>query len=115
MSDREGKVANPQDSIEGLTMNRFEDNQEITCSEEGALILIADACGLNAPAPANVWELILLCLRKSPQMRLSSLAFALSEFATSEPKPMDHITIGEIQDRCREVVRKIDEDFLRRN
>ena len=84
-------------------MNRF-DQTEITPSEEGALVMIADACGLNAPAPANVWELILKCIRETPQMRLSSLTFALAKFASDKPQDCQGITIGEIHDRCRVIL-----------
>ena len=99
-------------------MNRFyqTDHDNITDAEEGAMVWIAYDCGLTAPAPAVVWELILHLIRREPQMRLKTLAYTLEPFAPGEqPEQSDSMTLGDVLDRCENVVRMVNQDFLNRN
>lgn len=90
-------------------MNRFtdqnvDDHIDITPAEEKALVLVADACGLTSPCPPNVWEMILTCLRKSPGMRLKSLAAALADFAPLPANPCGETRLGDVMSRCKRAI-----------
>jgi len=89
------------DLMKGLTMN--DDHIDITPAEEKALVIVANACGLTAPCPPNVWELILTCLRKSPGMRLTSLAFAVADFAPLPASPCKELRLGDVMSQCRKI------------